>query len=87
MEHTPGPWVIDDEMVMAQLETEKGIKYYAPIADCNVDNPKNINLIAAAPELLKACKASLDMVRNCPGNWQTQTHDLLIKAITKAEGK
>lgn len=38
-------------------------------------------------ELVQACKAAHDMVRNCPGNWQTQTADMLGMAIAKAEGK
>jgi hypothetical protein len=47
----------------------------------------NAALIAAAPELLEACKESLRFIVNRPENWALGTQDMIERAIAKAEGK
>ena len=54
--HTPGPWVIDEH---ADLVTENN----DPIAFVYNLRPeyfKNVEVIAAAPDLLEACQDALD---------------------------
>lgn len=99
--HTPGPWTaVGNVVVHAQ---GVGPRY---LADCNsVDVPRpqqaaNARLIAAAPDLLEACKQSLSsaqyMVRTLNGSkigkdqqrvlaWRTEAR-ILKKLIAKAEG-
>jgi hypothetical protein len=80
--HTLGPWHIGGN----------GLIVYSlgGYAICDVktfhgrvdDDTANARLIAAAPELLEACKMALD-----DGDCQTVTEDWLRKAIAKAEGR
>ena len=88
MAHTPGPWTYrghsdrspnriaaaDDTVIMDDEE------YYQRCSPNDADWP----LIAAAPDLLAACKAALNdrMYTDWPG-----VADLLLAAIAKAEGR
>ena len=83
--HTPGPWTA----------------YKAPNGDVQVDSPRgtivtsgaitwvpNADLIAAAPELLEACKAILAaLLANKRFETMQATLDATIDAIAKAEGR
>jgi hypothetical protein len=58
-EHTPGPWKLDGYTVMKGLDT---------IAVCPngwSDDEANARLIAAAPDLLKACQLAEVQLANC----------------------
>ena len=49
-QHTPGPWLIEDDGEAQEIVTEDGRYAIA------WTTPKNARLIAAAPELLEALK-------------------------------
>lgn len=93
-QHTPGPWEIegqfDDELGVEIVNRgeERYICEVAPFTEEWTDEEiANAHLIAAAPDLLEACKAAKkylepDLVE--PGRtvfWA------LVAAITKAEGR
>lgn len=72
--HTPGPWKIGSEHTSAQdeIECQNGTtiavvwtrRGYGP-RPCFKDNPEGISnarLIAAAPDLLEACKVAMDFI-------------------------
>ncbi len=72
MSHTPGPWTADGHEWGSVSEVAHDIK--------NIDDQY---LIAAAPDLLAACKLALGAFeRNDCIDWSD-----LEKAIAKAEGK
>ncbi len=87
-EHTPGPWIVSGESIVsdemeiciANIERDGGYEALAPERDANA------RLIAAAPDLLAACKLAKkflepDLVE--PGRtvfWA------LVGVIKKAEG-
>lgn len=89
MSHTPGPWKANGNCV----DTGRGA---APVAcaydpdDHNHVNEickANARLIAAAPDLLAACKAAEPYVFNCPFENALTVHAMLEAAIAKAEGQ
>lgn len=84
MSHTPGPWhAKTNHFIMA---TEKDPKVIAEI----VDDPAfpdgtqtaNARLIAAAPELLAACKFALETFQGANDDERA----VFLMAIQKAEG-
>jgi hypothetical protein len=94
MKSTPGPWKIRNHWITDSTEivTIGTIQVVTPLdATLNIDlevgapsNPANAHLIAAAPDLLEACKYALQELEeeNFP-----HTKDALTKALTKAEGR
>lgn len=70
-EHTPGPWGIDDPLSPARHEEAEA----------------NARLIAAAPDLLAACKALLDVSLQGGAQARYQARADAIEAIAKAEGR
>jgi hypothetical protein len=62
-EHTPGPWTVTDVYYswsgepLRQIEAET-VMIAEVYADCD-EGMKNARLIAAAPELLEACRATI----------------------------
>jgi hypothetical protein len=87
--HTPGPWTAKELhanysgfVVLAENRPRKG--YMARVDDkSGVFSEADARLIAAAPELLAACKRALAAIRTAiPGE-----PDYLISVIAKAEGK
>jgi hypothetical protein len=88
-DHTPGPWIVDnsdigDKTLLAEIRTNKDANgyccYIAHVYGISTPNRLKANacLIAAAPELLEACKAAFI---------QTTDHELseiLSDAIAKA---
>lgn len=83
MEHTPGPWKQNKEALIA---INKGTKHIAMV---NYDSEgvarceANANLIAAAPDLLYACKLALGaFTKQVCIDWS-----VLEKAIRDAEGE
>lgn len=102
--HTPGPWKLAENSVAVYYwpETEAaceaseaaGHPVDVVIAKAGGELPfdrdiANIRLIAAAPDLLAACRAMLEC---CGGNeyWQGETKaalELIERALDKAEGR
>ncbi len=87
--HTPGPWTIQGEYVEA-LDLDR------PRSVCTMaegrQSPANARLIAAAPDLLKACqqvmldhRVSGDMDEEC--YVEPYVIGLCRQALLKAEGK
>jgi len=81
--HTPGKWVTKESMVYSETGNGKTI--------ANVDTEANARLIAAAPELLEACKNVAKWHReNDSGEGELFGLDFIttcISAIAKAEGE
>ena len=98
MTHTPGPWVIDNSIRTAVNAGKKHIAmvnfYKTSDKEISIDekeNEANARLIAAAPELLAACKAALrdemSARLEAAGGLSDETVAMLEAAIAKAEGK
>jgi len=79
--HTPGPWIVDfDRRYFVNAGS-------SPIAEMftDINMEANARLIAAAPELLEACKEFIECGPNAGNN-----QDLIAqikKAIAKADGE
>lgn len=94
MPHTPGPWFVgkllpeDDYGESITVgPMEKDCHYEDTIAEVwndNHDATANANLIAAAPDLLEACKAFLSNMRKY--GHQGKADRLMMNAIRKAQG-
>ena len=95
VEHTPGPWKIgahvhDPWTVYVEQSDgeEPGIcttdgSAFTPI-DSEDEQIANARLIAAAPEMLAALKACLNMVN---GDGQPPNWDWIREVVAKAEGQ
>ena len=97
--HTPGPWKVcktelsNDYYITAQCEHERAVVCELSMIEGNSigNTENNARLIAAAPELLEACKASLKTLelKKKWGNGHVQSDNTLIgilsSAIEKAE--
>lgn len=98
--HTPGPWFIGT-VDCNHGKCEKIVdKHGRPVFDGNSDYCRiqgkdvffvdaydaDLQLAAAAPELLEACKAALDHLDGCSHGYPDELWDQLETAITKAEG-
>lgn len=82
--HTPGPWTaFDDEIVADRTDA-----HIATVALEDGINPTewqaNLHLIAAAPDLFKACRAALVVLPLTKDN--DDVYRALAKALAKAEG-
>jgi hypothetical protein len=91
MSHTPGPWIVEEdvrhysgaeEMVGYNI-VAPGDKYIAGPEGILPDNEADARLIAAAPDLLEACKAAEWNSLDLPASVVEQ----LRAAITKATGE
>lgn len=86
--HTPGPWVVDGppENQIVWSDAENRICFLAHSAGRDEDRDyANGRLIAAAPDLLAACKALY--AQHKPGKGQCcEAADMALAAISKAEG-
>lgn len=93
MKHTPGPWIFeevrgsdDKTLVYRRILNVGNVYKQKGIASTGIDEEAEANarLIAAAPELLEACKAvANDTSHAIMGKLQAQ----LRIVIAKAEGK
>lgn len=90
--HTPGPWTVSvwhdgrdgtTPCIMASGATVAKI-HVAPITP-PPEADANARLIAAAPELLAACKLALETVGDMTE--AEQRRQIVRKAIAKAEGR
>lgn len=80
MKHTPGPWFIksrDLEIYSNNLRICK----YDPL--CESESTANANLIAAAPDMLKALEGAVIYLRCYMSDESLKTH---LAAIAKAKG-
>ena len=90
--HTPGPWTIDEfleERGFYKIRAEDAVLCHAHSFSEKGTDPEalaNARLIAAAPDLLKACK----MVAEMAVSWEALTPGDIAEvkaAIAKAEGR
>ena len=89
MEHTPGPWrVVRPEYtnehltrIVPRVRQDGSFPFYCSLGGENRE--ANARLIAAAPELLEACRELLEWTRDCVLN--AHTLEKIEAAITKAE--
>lgn len=79
--HTPGSWVAGSNRHILTIETTAFVGE-SVIEICDVGSP-NALLIAAAPELLDACKLLLDDLKH---NGRPSYIAILTNVIAKAEG-
>lgn len=84
--YTSGPWKVSKEKTGTYVTNEQDL-YLACVGVLEPspeENEANAKLIAAAPELLEACK----LIQNS-NSWDEvcKAHNLLEKAISKAEGE
>ena len=79
MTHTPGPWKVDKLGTMGDYELSSNNYPLAMLYHSQIhDTEANAHLIAAAPELLDACKYTLENLQHY------QTHNQIF--ITAMEG-
>jgi len=96
-EHTPGPWEIDQDDPLSITQIEWGgigracdnamvfnESRRAYRAQREIDEA-NARLMAAAPQLLEACKAALEVLKEVSP--PLTVHGMLDYAIAAAEGK
>jgi hypothetical protein len=82
MPHTPGPWRSTDKRCGATNVPDAFVISADGTQICrHLDRFEDARLIAAAPELLAACRAAL---ANFGGD--TEVADMLRAAVAKAEG-
>lgn len=96
MKHTKGPWEVGDlvendyEPRFVQVLGNDGVKHIAKAVYGQTDEEcaTNAHLIAAAPDLLEACKASVQSLGEVYGMTDKEAHllKMLQKAIIEAEG-
>lgn len=81
--HTPGPWMVRKLSYGCRVvgpENSGGARNL--IAETTLEQEPDARLIAAAPELLGACKAVLAQLHSL-----NKTNVLVEEAIAKAEGR
>lgn len=88
--HTPGPWTVMLRGERGTFHVLEAQRHEAEHTSDGVDgytvSSANARLIAAAPDLLHACKVALPLIEE----WlqgTPETADLLRAAIAKAESK
>lgn len=96
--YTPGPWTMYGGIVSLTSDYSiKTINFDTEIAHIKIcqDSEANARLIAAAPDLLEACKRFISKygtpTHNCTNEERGYAEDCLVcemeQAISKAEGK
>ena len=75
----PDEWCIQDDLGNVICLVAKNDEY----------TEQNANLIAAAPDLLEACKDMLEFFNDCPmtTEWQDSLIEQAKRAISKAEAE
>lgn len=99
MPHTPGPWRVaegDSGIILAPSDSGRPDRYvqviYHEDEKYTYKSPGDANLIAAAPEMYRACKHALTIVdeyENSPSGYAGTIvlRKLLEAALAKAEGR
>ena len=88
MEHTKGPWRYDDSTyIFAVINGSEQMVGETRGTGAGLPQGANGRLMAAAPELLEACRAT---VASLTATWPNISEDMLLdvvqEAIKKAEG-
>jgi hypothetical protein len=87
MAHTPGPWTLHLDSIPYVNCGEAGPAFGPVVMAGSVDEMMaNARLIAAAPDLLEACKAMMQWVEQRPQTHPYDGWELARAAIAKAEG-
>ena len=86
MSHTPGPWHVDG--ILTVWAGERPIVIADPCGqETLADHAENLNLIAAAPDLLRACEAFIAGIdRTDERECGAATIQMARAAIAKARG-
>jgi hypothetical protein len=98
MSHTPGPWKVarssgDGKRIFVQSDLDRDnwhcCRCEVDSDDCDSKTAKaNAILIAAAPELLDACKGLMDLLTDEASEVKPgPVYEAAANAIRKAEGK
>lgn len=98
MNHTPGPWTVGFDPVVSQQILGPDMQEFVCILPPSRDYKANANIIAAAPELLEACKELKKQIRTLRAerkeDWKQERVNTVWaaivqadKAIAKAEGR
>ena len=90
-QHTKGPWLFSEATCkngpLLAIETCVGAGDVAGIHGGSEEDYANARLIAAAPDLLSACREAMDMCDSMEYNsYMMRVRDDLAAAIAKAEG-
>ena len=90
--HTPGPWEPGEEAgIWAGKRKICVMRYFLnksnPLKICEKETQANARLIAAAPELLEACKNLIYSFNTMDAKDISVSIKMGKQAITKAEGK
>lgn len=93
--HTPGPWKVLADTRTGAVDVWYGARFVCTVGVPGASGDESIEpdaaLIAAAPDLLAACKAALSLVESLPydpTDRQTlRINDQIEAAIAKAEGR
>lgn len=95
--HTPGPWSVDTTKITLAIRStaaKGGERYRVASLGIGRRTPDavdvaNARLIAAAPDLLAACKALLgpEVIASLRGEEKFDPVGMAFAAIAKAEGK
>ena len=86
--YTPGPWGIEKWDRACLIISGQAIIAPAPDSASREEREANARLIAAAPELLEACKEALVIAKHLKHDADSWLYvELAKKAIAKAEGR
>lgn len=84
--HTPGPWKVGDRHYVLPTITSDTDSYICLLGGENETRSGNARLIAAAPDLLRCCEASLTYLLLEEHLDKIQLIDELKRIIAKVEG-
>jgi hypothetical protein len=86
MEHTPGPWWHDTVTLYAGPAGDNEGSIQPLTADVVLrETIANLNLCAAAPDLLDVCEALLDLL-DCAEGEMDEIKEMAEEAVRKARG-
>jgi hypothetical protein len=83
--HTEGPWRVihhGGDSYGVQMGRIGGF-----MLDAHSNPEANARLMAAAPDMLRACRHALDWLASYPGGGASKAYDHVRAALAKAEGK
>lgn len=88
--HTPGPWILKPYRKDFSIGISGESEYVVTVTGMSEKDKANARLIAAAPELLEACKDALESLKrliDAEGAYRVTNISQLQSAIRKALGK